>query len=444
MTPILTHCREAWMALEPFRAERRRCKRAAYSTAGSSPNNLVRQLIKSVVGRYRYLRTGGEIDLDADVRAELDLDASLLEEFLISGITVCRRRLPFPKPRKGEHRFVNVSPQRIFFTRFSRPDGADATLFGMLHDMSPATLMQLFARGSAQRAMELMSHYRSTPHSSLTSLTSLSSLLSPSAAAPCVEQDYDFDTPALPGRMRVIEVWQAVTLRTLHIHDLRHAEYVVVPYTDHVAAEVAALDSRRRRDNLPGVASTLCADNGWKHLWLAPDGFVIAEETLAADAFPFAMRLYPMTDGETHSLVADVLPQQQHINHLVEMLDRVIQQSAKGVLLFPTEQLPEGFTWRDMRRIWADPGGIIPYRSTVRGIQPQQINSAGWHQGAAEMLKLQLDLFAEVSGMAPSFRGREAKFAGSEAAKIDSQNASIALLDIMAAFHAFIAQRNNM
>lgn len=156
------------------------------------------------------------------------------------------------------------------------------------------------------------------------------------------------------------------------------------------------------------------------------------------------MRLYPMTDGETHSLVADVAPQQQHINRLVELLDRVIDQSAKGVLLFPTEQLPDGFTWRDMRRIWAEPGAIIPYKRTSRQVSPQQVSGTGWNQGAAEMLKTQISLFAEVSGMAPSFRGREAAFAGSEAAKVDSENASIALLDIMGAFHAFVAQRNKL
>lgn len=117
---LLTRCHDAWLALEPFRRERLRCKRLSYGTDGASANNLVRQLLKSVVGRYRYLRVGSTVDLDADVRAELDLDARTLEEFLISGMAVNRRRLD---DRRGPHEFVNVSPERIFFTR--RP-GRDA------------------------------------------------------------------------------------------------------------------------------------------------------------------------------------------------------------------------------------------------------------------------------------------------------------------------------
>lgn len=442
MNPLLSQCREAWMALEPFRARRRRCKRAAYSTNGSSPNNLVRQLLKSVVGRYRFLRTGSRVDLDADVRAELDLDAASLEEFLISGMTVNRKRLPFSGITQGAHSFVNVSPQRLFFTRFCQPDGADASFFGMLHDFSPSRLLQLFAHRDAPTARLLLSHFSSLS-STVSALSSSSTHQLTLSSTPCSESAIDFDSPDMPGNIRVIEVWQELTLHSLHIHDLLHAEYIILPYCDESADAVAQLHRQRLDSSLPGVAAALSTAKAWKHSWLLPDGFVIESETVAPEAFPFVMRLYPMTDGETHSLVEDVLPQQEHINRLVEMLDRVIRQSAKGVLLFPTEQLPDGFSWQDMRRIWADPGGIIPYRSTVRGIQPQQINSVGWHQGAAEMLKTQLDLFAEVSGMAPSFRGREAKFAGSEAARIDSQNASIALLDLMAAFHAFVAQRKS-
>ena len=90
---LITRCEDAWMTLEPFRRGRRRCKRLSYGTEGTSANNLIRQLLKSVVGRYRYLRAGTQVNLDLDVRNDLDLDARSLEEFLISGMTVNRLRL---------------------------------------------------------------------------------------------------------------------------------------------------------------------------------------------------------------------------------------------------------------------------------------------------------------------------------------------------------------
>lgn len=154
---LLTRCHDAWLALEPFRRERLRCKRLSYGTDGASANNLVRQLLKSVVGRYRYLRVGSTVDLDADVRAELDLDARTLEEFLISGMAVNRRRLD---PHHGRHEFANVSPERIFFTRCSEPDASDATLVGMLHDFSATQLLRQFGDDDPALCRDLMEHYR--------------------------------------------------------------------------------------------------------------------------------------------------------------------------------------------------------------------------------------------------------------------------------------------
>lgn len=419
MNQLLEKCRDAWMALEPVRAERRRCKRLTYGTAGSSPNNLVRQLVKSTVGRYRYLRAGAKVDIDADVSRNLDLDARSLEEFLISAIAV-----NYHHDQKG---WVNISPEQIFFTRFAERDASDVCFIGLLHDMPSTELLQRFAGASTLRSRELLAHYRGRTHST--------------APIPCVERTVEFDSPSLPGCMRVIEVWEKIPCHTLLCHDLDKAEFLSFPYSDGTLARLNAINQKRRAANRPLVVINIDTTSVWLRSFLTPAGLILAQSRHHIAALPFCLLLYPMTDGETHSLVADVAPQQEHINSLVALLDRVIDHSAKGVLLFPTEQLPDGFSWRDMRRIWADPGGIIPYKRTSRSLSPQMVSSSGWNQGAAQMLKLQLDLFAEISGLAPSFRGREAAFAGSEAAKVDSENASIALLDMMAAFHSFIATR---
>ena len=109
---LLQRAIDSYGALLPFRRERERCKRFTYGdqwgdivrTAdgryvsegrliedqGRQPltNNLIRRLVKTIVGRYRTLCTDkGRYDLSDTVTAvnELpELDSRLLEEFLIS------------------------------------------------------------------------------------------------------------------------------------------------------------------------------------------------------------------------------------------------------------------------------------------------------------------------------------------------------------------------
>ena len=116
---------EAWLACEPIRATRRRLKNFTYGRqwddltldadgcrvsegelllrSGRRPitNNLLRSLVKSVVGRFRHdllaaraaAAERGEPDPCRSLRLanQLDeLDARALEEFLISGCAIQR------------------------------------------------------------------------------------------------------------------------------------------------------------------------------------------------------------------------------------------------------------------------------------------------------------------------------------------------------------------
>lgn len=156
------------------------------------------------------------------------------------------------------------------------------------------------------------------------------------------------------------------------------------------------------------------------------------------------MVLYPYIDGEVHSLVEDLLGQQKYVNRLVTLLDDIISNSAKGVLLFPTDQLPEGFTWTDIRRLWANPGGIIPFKRTSRTVSPQQVHSSGSSEGAWEMLRTQLRIFDDVAGIPASMQGKESNGKGAEAMRRELENGTIAILDILSAFRAFICRRDSI
>lgn len=74
------------------------------------------------------------------------------------------------------------------------------------------------------------------------------------------------------------------------------------------------------------------------------------------------MKFYPLTDGEIHPFVEDVIDQQKYVNRLITLIDNVMGTSAKGVLLFPEDQLSDGTSWADIKAMWASYDGVIPYR----------------------------------------------------------------------------------
>lgn len=423
---MLTKAYQAWTDLSPLREVRRRNKRYAYGFPGRpNHNNLIRQLIKSIIGRYRFLQQPEPPDLSTphsiNSSEEMERDCRALEEFLISGLAIqgldCTDRF-HPVP-------VNISPDHFFFTRFHRPDASDCMLMGVLHDMDPARVITSFGARMSRSDME--------------DILALSRM--DGGEAPCGEAPTDFYRSSLPGHVRIIEVWQRTQWMGAHVHDAENGE---LHYTT-VAPEAEAirtLNAGRRRQGRRPVSVFPVADSVWRHTWLTPKGVVLAQEWVPLNDLPLVVRAYPCLDGEVHSLVSDLVGQQEYINGLVATLDNVIAHSAKGVLLFPTDQLPNGFTWKDMRRIWSDPGGVIPYRRTAKGAEPKQIQTAGWHSGAAEMLKLQLELFDQMSGMSAAMRGAATGYAGAEVARRDLENSTMALLDVLGAFARFIEQRD--
>lgn len=420
MNSDIERARSAWENLSGLRERRRRCKRQVFGGGMREGirNNLTRQLLKSIIGRYMHLRgcKVGETGNDA----RLGKDARALEEFLISA-TVYQRISD-----RGE--IENISPERVLFERFEKGDGKDCRYFGMLHDMGGGEMLRRFSHGDPVRAGEIMA---------LIGRESCGEL------EPGMDVELIFDGDCGRGKVRVVEIWQRRSDNILRCHDPLRGEYGECAWSEAALGELSRLNAERRARKVAEVRILADVRDVWEELWITPDG-VTLERKVHRDpgAFPFVMCLYPFIDGEVHSLVEDVMPQQELVDRMVGLLDTVIANSAKGVLLFPADQLPEGFTWKDMRRIWSDPGGIIPYRRTSRTTMPQQISSSGWATGAADMLKIQLDLFEQVAGVSGSLRGKEMSVArGAEAVATHTENTTVGMLDLLAAFHNFVERR---
>ena len=161
-------------------------------------NNLLRRMVKTIVGIYRnrasenqlYDSTPGSLDAR---NCLAELDARLLEEYVISGCAIQR----VADENRGGANAVwvdNVNPSRFFCNTFSDPRALDIELVGMSHDMSWPQLVNRFARGSRSKAMALKKMVDDAAGAGFFT----DEILGFSNESTC-----DFFGPAAPGRLRV-------------------------------------------------------------------------------------------------------------------------------------------------------------------------------------------------------------------------------------------------
>lgn len=357
-------------------------------------NNLIRQLIKTVTGHFRR-RLEEEEDpggLRKSAAGEMnmidELDCRMLEEFLISGCAL--QRIVAERRPSGSGIWIdNIDPDRLIVNRFSDPRGTDIELIGMIHDMSFGELAGRLAPRGGERLTRLRQIYDRRGESFL-------SVGEPFGRAP-------------EGRVRAIEVW---TLESIGKH---------------------------RR----GGPSRI--ETRWTGRWYAPDGSLLDSRPSgwAHGSHPFALKLYPLTAGEIHPLVADVIDQQRSVNRLLTLIDHVIGTTAKGALLFPVDQLPQGVDWEYIADQWSRPDGLVIYQPTGMG-KPEQLVTSKEPTSAYHLLELELKLMDRASGMSDALRGQATTSNSRSAAIYESQieNGGLALRDTFAAFEAWRRERD--
>ncbi len=420
---ILRQAYSAWSGATGLRERRSRYKRYTYGDQWSDPvvsrkgriikesdrliesgkrpmiNNLIRQLVKTIVGRYRNISADsahyqGEL---ADRNHLPELDSRLLEEFLISG-TAVQRIVREERFGRNDVWIDNVDIRHFFVNRFRDPRGWDINMVGQLHDLTFAEVARRFGGRSRSRTENL--------HKLFSSIEGGGSFAAEALGEP--GGNVDFFCPVTPGMCRVAEVW--------------------------------TLDSQRHIDE---DSDRIDINTGWHCRWFAPDGTLLAQydSPYKHGAHPFAVKFYPLTDGEVHSFVEDIIDQQRSINRLIVLIDKIMATSAKGVLLFPASQMVEGMSWDEITRRWAQADGVIPI--TGRGEHlPQQVMTNPGASGAYQFLQLQMKLFDDIAGVGDALLGRKSSSArGADMLEQQVNNATIALADIFETFNDFIRER---
>lgn len=423
MTTVFTRAREAWEACADIRTMRRRLKGYTYGRqwvdkcidrngmtttdeeyarrCGRRPvtNNLIRSLVKSVVGRFRQsLIAGRDSDPDSPVsrltranRLE-ELDARALEEFLISGCAI--QKVSYERRFEGAQVWVdNVNPDRFFCNRYLDPRGSDIRLIGMLHEMSLAEMKMRFGHSSRRRVRDISQIYSRA-------VASRPDIARVAASLGTGGSEVSFATSSDPQLCRVVEVW--------------------------------TFDS----DSRTGGA--------WHGRYFAPDGTLI-DETVSPyvhGSHPFVVNLYPLTDGEVHPFIEDVVDQQKHINQLISVIDQILAHSAKGALLFPHDALMPGISLENVIDFWSRPGAVIPVNPKASHM-PVEITAPGHSEGASRLLDIEMKMFQQISGVSTALQGQN--IGGNMSASLyesQVQNSAIALLDIFETFNSFRAARD--
>ena len=445
----------AWMNAAPLRQARLRNKRFTYGdqwgdlvkdhegrvmTEGehlanlgcqSITNNLIRQLVKTIVGRFRSQYIKGDEGKSPEVLSlvardnELDeLDSRALEEFLISGC--CIQRLDTSHEPGGDKqvKVYNVNLNRLFTGAMNDTRAWDCELIGQLHDLNIAQLLRRVADNNPRKAAWVRRLYTDGAESRLADFTTR------------LGADSQLGTDfwhAPDGKCRAIEVWTLESREVVVCHNRRNGTLTVEP---------ASASSRLK--SLPDTTTRWDIATVWHCRWFSPMGDLLCEydSPWAHGSHPFVIKFYPLTDGEVHAVVEDIIDTQKHVNRLISLLDQVMRSTAKGVLLFPETALPDGWTWEDARRCWSSASGLLPYNPRYNEAKPEQVSVNGTNIGAYQMIELQMRLFEEISGVSGALQGKEPTVISANAYQLQSENANIALSDVFDTFQAFRRQRD--
>ena len=483
---LLDTCRQYWDSLYEFRARRMKARKYArgdqwheliedpdtgdtiteedyIKSQGKIPfkENIIRQLVKNLLGQYRTNPTVSTIiarDRDEAKLAEMlsialrnvydlnyvrELDARNLEEFLISGAVISKVGYKYWKERNMEDVYIeNINPNRIFFnTDISDFRLFDLRLIGEIIDTTIDDIVSVFAEDEAaeERIKSWYTNY-DIPETPVDDALSAQQ-----------NDNIDFYTPAEVHKCRVIAVWQLKSEWRVYAHDYLDGSYNIVDYT---LDDIKKLNEYRLsmaeqngvdKESIPLIEAWKRKEQFWYFKFLTPYGQCLSEGETPYEhgEHPYSCVFYPMLDGEVWGLVEDLIDTQRSINHLTSLYSSIIGASAKGVLLVPEEAIPDDMDIDDFSDEWTKFNGVIKIKTKAGVTMPKQVSSNSTNIGISELLAYKLKLIQDISGVQNAIQGQAPK-SGTPASLYaqEAQNATINSKDMLSVF-SFQKQRRD-
>lgn len=428
---------------------------------GSEPlkNNLIRRLVKNVLGVYRsqskeptcnardkdeqkYSETMSIVlQCNRQLNRENEIDARTMEEFMISGAAIHKKKYGWRRNRLDCWTDY-VNPNNFFIDNNMRDfRGWDVSCLGEVHDVSLGEVLREFAKTPAEvRRLKDIYHHARDKQFIADSFQQFGEF---------DPRNIDFISPSNPTLCRVIEVWRKESKPRYRCHDYNNGDDYKIDVEDyHDIVELENQDRLQRglaagmvQEEIPMIKAEWFMDDYWYFYYLSPFGDILREgETpYAHGEHPYVFKFYPYIDGEIHSFVEDVIDQQRYVNRLITMYDFIMRASAKGVLLCPEDCLPDDMSWDDFCDEWSRFNGVVRYKPNNQGLVPQQVANNSVNIGIGDLLNYQLKFFEDISGVNGALQGKPGNSgtSGSLYAQ-QTQNATMSLLDILETFSQFI------
>lgn len=474
---ILGEAEACWNAWGHFRKERQRCKRYTYGDQwedtievggrtvtekeyimeqGNLPlkNNLIRRLVRNLLGVWRNNRpplSWPLPEMDRNKRKKYlsllresssynnldEIMSRCLEEFLISGLTVIKKGIGGRNGRKGPVTFI-VQPDKFFMDPCSvDPRGWDAGITGEIHDVDFKAICATFGHNVRDYSSLLQIYAPEASHAPTDGDTKV--------FGGNKENDEIFHIAGAGGKCRVIEVWRRETMIHYLCHDSLTGE---VFKTDPSSVFLLEKINRiRRTQSMPEIKHIPRTSEVWRYYFLSPQGHILdsGDSPWLHGGHPYVFKAYPFIDGEIHSFVGDIIDQQRYANRLISLYDWIMRASAKGVLLFPEDALPEGVDINDISDEWSRFNGVILFSPKANSPLPQQVSSKATNIGITELLDIQMKMMEDISGVNSALQGKLANNSMS-GSLFDQQtrNALSAVADILDSFESFVTDSMKM
>ena len=481
---VLMEAQHYWNNLDQFRRDRWRNKNYNYGKQwedmivtehgktmseeqyileqGNVPlkQNLIRRLVRNVLGVYRSqakeptcaARDADEKKLGETMSTVLqcqmqlnkatEVNARSLEEFLISGMVVYKCWYGW-RNDKLDCWTDYVQPNTFFIDNHMRDfRGWDVSCLGEVQDVSFLTVCQRFAKSPADFA-RLSQIYATAKNRSY-----LSSYGERFGYARL--ENIDFLMPEDPTLCRVIEVWRkeskarfrCIDYNTGTVFKCNPEDLQALVIDVNQARLVEGAKQNIPTDEIPLIQYKWFIDDYWHYYYLTPFGDILDEGETPYDhkGHPYVFKCYPYIDSEIHSFVSDVIDQQRYTNRLIMMYDWIMRASAKGVLLFPEDAIPDGYDINDIADEWSRFNGVIVVKKRKdNSVMPQQIANNSTNIGITELLNLQLKFFEDISGVNGALQGKPGYSSTSGALYAQqTQNATTSLLDLLDTFSSFV------